>query len=537
MADNEQPKQKRKMFGRTKTHVDVGGEKEKDDKENDSNSSDGSEHANGEKDKKHKKFKLPGWRRNNEKEPSKDTKATNNIKIVPTTASPKPSLQAQYLISQDSKFFGFEDSIQTLWLRPIEDLPVYKDIPRLAIRTVVKVSEEAKNKVKEHRENGNNKIKRANSNLTEEKKAESTVFSVWINSGIPQTRARYKASHWGMMPQLGTIMVSDERIIEEDEESASTEEKLVRCVSVYDNQAKLLTTTLACNVFQCIDSTRYFVLSIPKDPSSFSARPNPSATNEDSSSQFDYWGVAFGSRPESQKFVTELEVPVAPASTSALSERSSSSGDLNAVSVPPINSSLGDTPPVRSLRAMRCLMKDVSDWVEEKEEGGETQVEKGLKEKLDKHIDEGFSGDLELLCREMFEQVLGMDSKTAKILKTINQSFVFKAAVELKTKVMKGIMTKDDRSENGWRIVIEVEVDCIKVHHIRREQSLPTAGKTQGFWMEYSMCIEFDRQVNDIKHVSLKVSDLQFEPETEASFKENISRILQNGKLVVHDEK
>ncbi|KAL6041985.1 hypothetical protein QOT17_024674 [Balamuthia mandrillaris] len=117
------------------------------------------------------------------------------------------------LFRAESRLIGLADKVSGVWICPIEELPVYKDLPRLAKRITVTVEEEREKEKEEEEEE------------EEEENDGTLVFDVWYHPSLPKSSEdRYVASTWGEMPHAGTLEVCD---AEEEEKQLPEEEKLV----------------------------------------------------------------------------------------------------------------------------------------------------------------------------------------------------------------------------------------------------------------------------------------------------------------------
>jgi len=144
-----------------------------------------------------------------------------------------------------------------------------------------------------------------------------------------------------------------------------------------------------------------------------------------------------------------------------------------------------------------------------------------------------YTADMEIAVRELFEKVVGVDSKTARVFKAIHQNILFVGVFELKDKVAMGTMTKDVRGPEGWRILVSFGQDSCSVTHTKREEALATAPKSEQFWFEWQLHMTFDKNVSDLHAASLKVTNLVFGEETRDSYRQELSRLLCAGKLFI----
>eukprot|EP00842_Homolaphlyctis_polyrhiza_P006025 jgi/Hompol1/6423/HPOL_003483-RA len=97
----------------------------------------------------------------------------------------------------------------------------------------------------------------------------------------------------------------------------------------------------------------------------------------------------------------------------------------------------------------------------------------------------------------LIESVLTPTSRTALLMRSINQAVVITAAWYLHQNLLApaGVQVKDVRSADGWRVILDFKNDnrALFVTHIRREQSL--ASSTDAFELEWSLHLSFDGSV------------------------------------------
>jgi len=143
-----------------------------------------------------------------------------------------------------------------------------------------------------------------------------------------------------------------------------------------------------------------------------------------------------------------------------------------------------------------------------------------------------FAGDLELEMRALFN-IIGEESKTAKLFKVITQNVLFAGCVEIKKKIPMHTMTKDVRGPEGWKILVSFTQDTISVSHYRREQSLANAPETEQFWFGWRLCIIFDKDMASVQSTSLKITNLGFGDKCSGAMRASLRQALGAGNLLV----
>ncbi|EGC35282.1 hypothetical protein DICPUDRAFT_152412 [Dictyostelium purpureum] len=145
--------------------------------------------------------------------------------------------------------------------------------------------------------------------------------------------------------------------------------------------------------------------------------------------------------------------------------------------------------------------------------------------------------DYQLSLPTLFSSCMNEDtSKVVKVLKLIHQNIIYIGCYELKLRVpyLLANMTKDVRGELGWRIEVFEGKDTVTVTHIRREESLPTAGEKKQFQLEWKLHIVLNKDLSEITFASLKITDLIFPNDVDPQFKQEINRNLCSGNLFIY---
>eukprot|EP00028_Trichosphaerium_sp_Am-I-7-wt_P004770 CAMPEP_0168522598 /NCGR_PEP_ID=MMETSP0405-20121227/9441_1 /TAXON_ID=498012 /ORGANISM="Trichosphaerium sp, Strain Am-I-7 wt" /LENGTH=498 /DNA_ID=CAMNT_0008544227 /DNA_START=40 /DNA_END=1536 /DNA_ORIENTATION=+ len=182
-----------------------------------------------------------------------------------------------------------------------------------------------------------------------------------------------------------------------------------------------------------------------------------------------------------------------------------------------------DSPDMRAVkRAVLAVAKEL-----------ETQERYNkIRDEFDRVISEGYDGDLQLIVEQLFKNAIGTDSKTARVFKSIHQNIIFACAYQIKSTVTTGFMTGDVRGPEGWQIAVLFASDVISISHRRREKSLGTKD-SDSFWFEWVLHMTFDCEMKDLQGTALKIIDLQFDGNPDVRFKEKITNAFCGGDLLI----
>lgn len=152
---------------------------------------------------------------------------------------------------------------------------------------------------------------------------------------------------------------------------------------------------------------------------------------------------------------------------------------------------------------------------------------------LDKPEHETYDGDKEVWTDSIFQNTIGIDSNTARLLKSITQGVIHIASYHIKTKLKSDVITSDVRGPEGWQILIIFANDVIYVTHRRRERSLESLGPTKEFWFEYMVNMVFDQKLGDLTSATLRISNIGYGDNIEDNYKDMISKLFCRGHLII----
>jgi len=77
--------------------------------------------------------------------------------------------------------------------------------------------------------------------------------------------------------------------------------------------------------------------------------------------------------------------------------------------------------------------------------------------------------------------------------------------------------------DKSWQVSIEITEKCVKILHLRHEQS-----NSGLFEIQWKMTLEFDGDMKELKNVSLNVTDLLFHEDTKESTRYAIQQLLKD---------
>lgn len=137
------------------------------------------------------------------------------------------------------------------------------------------------------------------------------------------------------------------------------------------------------------------------------------------------------------------------------------------------------------------------------------------------------------MVESLFQNTIGLDSKTAKVFKTLTQAIIHTATFHIKANLKTDIMTGDVRGPDGWQIVVLFAHDVINITHRRREKSLDSLGPKHQFWYEWVLHMVFDKRMGDLASSSLRISDIGYGPEIDPSVKETVATAFGDGNMII----
>jgi len=176
---------------------------------------------------------------------------------------------------------------------------------------------------------------------------------------------------------------------------------------------------------------------------------------------------------------------------------------------------------------IKRVVTEVATRLESKE-----RLEK-ITEEFDKLLKLQTVPDYELIIESMFQKVIGVDSKTARVFKAIHQNIIFVAAFELKSKIKALQLTRDVRTKEGWKIQVLFHNNIVSISHRRREQSLAFAPSDEQYWFEWELRMNFDDSLLALQSCNLKITNLGFDNNINPKKKDEINKVLSYGNLII----
>lgn len=143
--------------------------------------------------------------------------------------------------------------------------------------------------------------------------------------------------------------------------------------------------------------------------------------------------------------------------------------------------------------------------------------------------------DLEMTLERVFEEVIGWESKTARVFRATHQSIIFPPAAYLREHVFdeRVGMMKDVRRPDGWVIGIHLGDQGHAIYHTRWEQSLHPQDDPQHFEVQWEIRINFDKNLEDVKAVMLRIVNLNFHPLMPKERREELKEVLHGDGFLV----
>jgi len=170
---------------------------------------------------------------------------------------------------------------------------------------------------------------------------------------------------------------------------------------------------------------------------------------------------------------------------------------------------------------VRQLVTVVAKELETKEKCEE--LEKALNDQNVSHASEIMPS-----LKNVFEKTLGLKSRTFSIFRTTHQSILVPAMVKLAETVFQplGQNFKDVNRPDGWKIQIHIG-EAIYVIHSRIEQSLHSPTDPLHFECEWSLRLSFDKKLEDLKAVFVRIIDVKTHPEMPKDHKDKVLEALK----------
>lgn len=129
-----------------------------------------------------------------------------------------------------------------------------------------------------------------------------------------------------------------------------------------------------------------------------------------------------------------------------------------------------------------------------------------LEQRLAQCIAQSDKLESESVCLEMLDILKQESAQSFGALRMINQSVVLICVYELKTSLLARVETKDVRTEDGWRVNLDVSVDGFTITHVRKELA------ENKFTLQWAIQMEFDSDVTTLRKTVLELQSLTYVP-------------------------
>jgi len=444
----------------------------------------------------------------------KNRRKKGKVKVLVGTSQKEGTLERSAMKRGVSLGFGVRvscdqdllEEITRIWSRSVAELPVHKDLPRLAGRTTVDIkTREFKDlEIEEERVTARKstldrwKQQQGGMQQTDSEEVQEEIYfdsnATWYVSctadPLPPLPARKRAAQWPPISVRGLLSV----VFTAGKSCA---------IYVYDQDTETMIAE-GINVrhlHSVEDSSRYFYLDLPDG---------------------DDTGIAFYTREDSVAFLDALD------RFNEMTKKPGSAISYCLEEEPEIRDmTLKTRGRLKSFVAIRKLVLPIVKHMEDPETLRRAETLFSKFESCNRVIQTESSDFTNLLM-----DCLG-DCATSRILKCINQNFIFSAAFEIKTKVTKTTMTKDVRDENGWKVFVTLAPNAIIIVHKKREMSFGGEPDSD-FWFEWELSLIFDSTVSKLEAVQLQITNLQFDENCSETNKEKWNSVFCNGNLRVY---
>lgn len=145
--------------------------------------------------------------------------------------------------------------------------------------------------------------------------------------------------------------------------------------------------------------------------------------------------------------------------------------------------------------------------------------------------------DHQSILEEIFTSAIGLYSLTWRVFQSIHQSILFPAIAYLHSKLYSARdgrvgTLKDVRRPDGWTAEVYVGA-AIYVTHQRWEQSLHPPDSPLHFEVRWEMRLSFDRQMQQLRAVILRIQEIKFHEQATADYRRLITEVLTGSGYIV----
>jgi len=135
------------------------------------------------------------------------------------------------------------------------------------------------------------------------------------------------------------------------------------------------------------------------------------------------------------------------------------------------------------------------------------------------------AADGALWMEEVFN-IIGLDSKTTNLAKSLHQGIIMPAATQLKVVMFSATnqITKDVRTNDGWQVLINLSPNQIIAKHTRKEVAM-LPGKDH-FQFQWNLILNFSESIDSISKISLSAENLTLDKNFDPTMAEKLKKCL-----------
>jgi hypothetical protein len=147
------------------------------------------------------------------------------------------------------------------------------------------------------------------------------------------------------------------------------------------------------------------------------------------------------------------------------------------------------------------------------------------------------SANVDDITQRILEHVLGYGSKSAAVLRMINQAVILEGMYMLRCATDRsGVLAhcRDLREDRGWQVHVEIGSVSVVITHVRTELCGDVSIGTQGaFEVCWHLRTVFPSSMSALQSASLRIASVSFDPSCDDVVRRRVGRALGNGEMII----
>jgi hypothetical protein len=145
--------------------------------------------------------------------------------------------------------------------------------------------------------------------------------------------------------------------------------------------------------------------------------------------------------------------------------------------------------------------------------------------------------DLQFITKQILEEIIGMSSRTARVVRMINQAVILEGMIVLRSSCQRsGVLQycRDLHESRGWQVQVRLSPTAVSIAHCRQERcGNPLLGEAGNFECGWRLQVMFDGAMQDMLSADIRFTNIKFGEQTPETLRRTVNNALCNGSLIV----